>query len=133
MAHYFSERFQAAMETMYGEKINFWEAEHRHFPIDHADVGNQLARRWHLPETMCTVIGRHHATSKNSSADNLVHIVHAADALYHIHVEDHSPTEDWPIGPGARQLLKPQIKSARQWIPALQQEIREAYQLLMGD
>jgi putative nucleotidyltransferase with HDIG domain len=133
MAHYFSDRFRAVLETMYCEKINFWEAEHRHFPINHTDVGNQLARRWHLPEIMCNVIGGHHNTSTNSSVDNLIHIVHAADALYHAYLEDHSPTEDWPIGRGARQLLKPQIRSAGQWIPGLQQEIKEAYSLLMGD
>lgn len=133
MAHYFSDRFQAVLETMQGEQINFWDAEHRHFPMNHADVGVQLARRWHLPETMCNVIGGHHTTSKNGSVDNLVHIVHAADALFHIYLEDHSCTEDWPISSGARQLLKPQVRSAGQWIPALRQEIKEAYQLLMGN
>jgi putative nucleotidyltransferase with HDIG domain len=133
MAHYFECRYQAALETMYREKINYRDAENRHFPMNHADVGMQLARRWHLPETMCNVIGRHHATSKNSSVDALVHIVHASDALFHVYLEDHSPTEDWPIGSGARQLLKPQIKSAGLWIPALRQEIKEAYQLLLGE
>jgi putative nucleotidyltransferase with HDIG domain len=133
LAHYFGDRFQAAMATMYGEKISFWEAEHQHFPMNHADVGMQLASRWHLPETMQNVIGRHHNTSKNRTVDDLVHIVHTADALFHIHLEDHSPTEDWPIGIGARQLLRPQIGSAGQWVPALKQEIKEAYQLLMGE
>jgi putative nucleotidyltransferase with HDIG domain len=133
MAHYFSDRFQAVIETMHGEKINFWEAEHRHFPVNHADVGMQLAKRWHLPEIMCRVIGRHHAASKTSADDNLVLIVHAADALYHIYLEDHSPTEDWPVSSAARQILRTQIRSAKQWVPSLRQEIKEAYQLLMGD
>lgn len=132
MAHYFGDQFQAVMETMNREKINFWEAEHRHFPMNHADVGSQLAKRWHLPEAMCDVIGRHHSTSKSSTGDDLVHIVHTADALYHIYLEDHSPTEDWPVGSGARQLLRSQIKSAGQWIPPLRGEIKEAYHLLMG-
>lgn len=133
MAHYFSDRFQAVLETMQSEQINFWDAEHRHFPMNHADVGIQLARRWHLPEPMCNVIGRHHTTSKSGSIDNLVHIVHTADALFHIYLEDQSCTEDWPISSRARQLLKPQIRSAGQWIPPLRQEIKEAYQLLMGN
>lgn len=133
MAHYFSDRFQAVIETMHREQINFWEAEHRHFPMNHADVGIQLTRRWHLPDPMCNVVGRHHTTSKTSSVDNLVHIVHTADALFHIYLEDHSPTEDWPIGAEARHLLKAQIKGANQWIPVLREEIKEAYQLLMGD
>ena len=133
MAHYFGGRYQAALETMYREKINYWDAENRHFPMNHADVGMQLAKRWHLPETMCNVIGRHHETSKAGSVDDLVQIVHAADALFHVYLEDHPSTEDWPIGSGARQLLRPQIKSAGQWIPALNDEIKEAYKLLMGE
>jgi putative nucleotidyltransferase with HDIG domain len=133
MAYYFADRFQAVWETMYREQIGFWDAEHRHFPINHADVGAQLAKRWHLPEPMCHVIGRHHATSKSSSMDNLVAIVHAADALFHTYLEDHPPTEDWPIAPGARQYLRPLLRSADQWVPALRQEIKEAHQLLMGE
>ena len=133
MAHYFGDRLQAVMETMYGEKINFWEAEQRHFPMNHADVGMQLTKRWHLPETMCDVTGCHHNLSKTSAVNDLVHIVHVADALFHIHMDDHSPTEDWPISSEARRLLRPQIKSAGQWIPGLKQEIKDAFQLLMGE
>jgi putative nucleotidyltransferase with HDIG domain len=133
MAHYFGNRYQDVLETMYREKINYWDAEHRHFPMNHAEVGMQLAKRWHLPETMCNVVGRHHMTSKAGAVEDLVQIVHAADALFHVYLEDHSPTEDWPISSGARQLLRPQIKSAGQWLPALKQEIKEAYQLLMGE
>jgi putative nucleotidyltransferase with HDIG domain len=133
MAYYFADRFQAVWETMYREKLSFWDAERRHFPIHHADMGAQLAKRWHLPEPMCNVIGRHHDASKSSSMDNLVNIVHAADALYYTYLEDHSPTDNWPISSGARLLLRPLIKSADQWVPALRQEIKEAHQLLMGE
>jgi putative nucleotidyltransferase with HDIG domain len=133
MAHYFGDRFQAVWETMYREQLSFWDAEQRHFPMNHADVGAQLAKRWHLPEHMRKVIGQHHVTAKNKSIDNLVHIVHTADALFHVYLEDHSPMESWPISSGARQLLRSQIKSADQWIPDLKQEIKEAYQLLMGE
>jgi HD-like signal output (HDOD) protein len=120
------------LKTMHRDQVNFSEAEHQYFPVNHADLGTQLAKRWHLPEPMCNVIGRHHASSNNSAVDNLVLIVHAADALDHVYLEDHSPTEDWPIHSGARQLLKPQIRTASQWIPSLKKEIKEAYQLLMG-
>jgi putative nucleotidyltransferase with HDIG domain len=133
MAHYFSEQFQAVWETMHSEQLNFWEAEHRHFPLNHAEIGAELANRWHLPEPMRNVIGGHHTTANNGSIDNLVYIVHTADALFHVFLEDGSPTEDWPIGAGARQLLKPQIRSADKWITGLKKEIKEACQMLMED
>jgi putative nucleotidyltransferase with HDIG domain len=133
MAHYFGDRFQAVLETMHCEQLGFWDAEQRHFPMNHADVGAQLAKRWHLPEHMGNVIGQHHITAKNKSIDDLVHIVHTADALFHVYLEDPSLTGNWPISSGARQLLRSQIRSADQWIPDLRQEIKEAYQLLMGE
>jgi len=133
MAHYFSGQFQAVWETMHCEQLNFWEAEHRHFPLNHAEIGAELANRWHLPEPMRNVIGRHHTSANNESVDNLVYIVHTADALFHVFLEDDSPTEDWPISTGARQLLKPQIRSADKWITGLRKEIKEACQMLMED
>jgi putative nucleotidyltransferase with HDIG domain len=133
MAHYFTDRFQAVWETMHREQLNFWDAEHRHFPLNHAEIGGELAKRWHLPEPIREVIGRHHTTAKNVSLDNLVYIVHAADALFHIFLENNSPTDNWPISSGARQLLKQQIRSADQWIPGIKEEIKEACQILMEE
>jgi putative nucleotidyltransferase with HDIG domain len=133
MAHYFSDRFQTVWETMHSEQLNFWEAEHRHFPLNHAEIGAELAKRWHLPEPMCNVIGRHHTSARNGVVDNLVYIVHTADALFHVFLEDDSPTEDWPISTGARQLLKPQIRSADKWMTGLRKEIKEACQMLMEE
>lgn len=131
MAHYFSDQFQAMWETMRREQLNFREAEHRHFPLNHAEIGAQLAKQWHLPEPMPSVIRRHHTNAKNGSINNLVHIVHAADALSHVYLEDSSPTGDWPINTVARQLLRHQIKSAEQWVPGLKEDIKEACQILM--
>ncbi len=133
MAHYFSDRFQAVWETMHREKVNFRDAEHRHFPLNHAEIGAELARRWHLPELMRKIIGWHHSSAKNASVENLVHIVHAADALDHVFLETGSPTEDWPISAVARKLLRQQIRSADQWIPGLKNEIRQACQMLMEE
>lgn len=133
MAYYFSDRFQLVWEAMHQEGINFWDAEHRHFPLNHAEIGAELARRWHLPEIMRNTIGRHHSTAKNNCIENLVHIVHAADALYHVFLETDSPSEDWPISTAARQLLRQQIRSADQWVPGLKKEIKEACQLLMEE
>lgn len=134
MARYFSDRFQAVWETMLGQQLTFWEAEHRHFPLHHTDLGAQLARRWHLPDPMPVVIGGHHTCAPNGSADNLVYIIHAADALSHVYLENGLPAKDWPpISMGARRLLKHQITSADQWIPALKDDIKQACQILMEE
>ena len=133
MAHYFSDRFQEVWETMHREQLNFWEAEHRYFPLNHADIGAELARRWHLPEIMQNVIGFHHTPAKSDTGDHLVHIIHTADALFHVYMENDSPTEDWPIHSTARQLLRPLVKTAGKWMPDLVEDIKTASKMLMED
>jgi HD-like signal output (HDOD) protein len=130
MAHYFSDRFQATWDTMQHERITFWESEHRHFPLNHAMIGEHLAKKWHLPHQMGRVIGQHHTDSRSDSVDSLIYIVHAADALQHIYLENDSTTEDWPICMGARHLLRPLIKSVDQWIGGLKPGIQEACRIL---
>jgi HD-like signal output (HDOD) protein len=130
MASHFSDQFQTTWDTMQRERLTFHEAECRHFPIDHAVIGEKLAARWHLPTTMQNVIGQHHTVSKSETTDSLVYIIHTADALHHMLLEENSSTDDWPICPGARHQLRQQIKSADQWITGLIPGIDEACQIL---
>lgn len=133
MAHHFADLFQATWDTMLREGLTFWEAERRHFPVNHAVIGEHLSQRWHLPPLMQRVIGQHYTNSSSDAVDRLIYIVHAADALHHVFLEKNAPTADWPICMGARQLLRPQINTADQWISGLKKEIKEACQILMED
>ena len=133
MAWHFSDLFQATWDTMQRDGLTFWEAEHRHFPLDHAAIGQRLAARWHLPSVMQNVIGQHHTQSRSDTTDGLILIVHAADALHHERLEENATAADWPICLGARHLLRAQIKSADQWIDGLVPGIDEACQILMEE
>lgn len=133
MACHFRDLFQMTWETMRREGITFWEAEHRHFPVNHAMIGEYLSRRWHLPPLMQRVIGQHHTASSSDAVHRLIYIVHAADALHHVFLENSASTVGWPICKGARQLLRPLIRTADQWIMGLKEGIKEACRILIAD
>jgi putative nucleotidyltransferase with HDIG domain len=132
MAHYFTDRFEAVWKTMCQEKISFWEAEPKHFPIHHAAIGAQLADRWNLPPALREVVAHHHTGNKDSQDENIVLIVHTADALANQFMEDELPVQEWPIIMAAREMLGKQIDSAPQWMPELQEEISSACEVLIS-
>ncbi len=43
-------------------------AETRHLGFDHMQAGEMLLRRWHLPESVCQVVGSHHRPEAVSEA-----------------------------------------------------------------
>lgn len=60
---------------------SFSELEADYFGVDHATLGAQMARRWHLPETLVEVIACHHRPAEASEQSALLTAaVHVADA-----------------------------------------------------
>ncbi|MFM8568314.1 MAG: HDOD domain-containing protein [Candidatus Kapaibacterium sp.] len=55
------------------------EAEKRQFGMDHTEVGELLARRWRLPESLCTTIRHHEEGTVNGQFNRDVAIIHVAD------------------------------------------------------
>ena len=58
----------------------YLDAERQLVAIDHAFVGERLARRWHLSADIATAIGQHHDAGTQAS-EPLADIVHVADSL----------------------------------------------------
>jgi putative nucleotidyltransferase with HDIG domain len=60
---------------------NFSEAENEILGVDHTQVGENLARRWSFPESLCDVIRHHHRPEKATRHRELAHVVYLADLL----------------------------------------------------
>jgi putative nucleotidyltransferase with HDIG domain len=58
----------------------FSELEVELFGVDHATLGAELARRWHLPDTLVDAIAHHHLPSQAQKGAVLAAAVHLADA-----------------------------------------------------
>ena len=81
------------------------EIENERYPTNHARVGAQLARSWHLPESLCFAILHHHdllysnelMAQAGAAALNLVAIGLVAEQLYCLAVGD--TCQEWaPAG-----------------------------------
>ncbi|NOS99394.1 MAG: HDOD domain-containing protein, partial [Phycisphaerales bacterium] len=81
-----------------GEEIQ--RVERRRLGVDHAWVGERLARGWRLPEGVCLAIAGHHDAAMrgfdDDPVDELTTVVQLADALVHM-VRDRRPS------PGVRE------------------------------
>lgn len=59
---------------------SFLEMERQHFGIDHALLGAEIGRRWHLPDELITAIAHHHQPAEAPQHQKMVAAVHVADA-----------------------------------------------------
>jgi putative nucleotidyltransferase with HDIG domain len=66
---------------LFEEEENFSEAENEILGLDHAQVGNKLARKWLFPESLCDIIRNHHRPEKATRYLELAHVVYLADLL----------------------------------------------------
>jgi putative nucleotidyltransferase with HDIG domain len=133
MAQYFQERFIATYHDMQSQNTTFSKAEQSYFPVSHAAMGARIAKKWGLPPILCNVIKRHHQPKTGGEKENLVLIVHTADALVNTHMNGDTASMDWPICTAARQLLTQQIESVSEWCVDLESEINSACQILVKE
>ena len=66
---------------LFEEEENFSDTENEILGLDHAQVGNKLARKWLFPESLCDIIRNHHRPEKATRYLELAHVVYLADLL----------------------------------------------------
>jgi len=66
---------------LFEEDENLSDAENEILGLDHAQVGNKLARKWLFPESLCDTIRNHHRPEKATRYLELAHVVYLADLL----------------------------------------------------
>lgn len=62
-------------------EMTFLDAEREVFGFNHAEIGEKVAVKWNLPETLVDAIGHHHTPELSNINPLLVSIVHIADAI----------------------------------------------------
>jgi len=69
-----------------------WETERECFGIDHQEIGYIIAKKWRLPETVCSVIGNHHNTCNSENNNrNLLKITRLVDGFFYCQDTNGSP------------------------------------------
>ncbi len=80
---YFNEEFMGVIEAAKQEQSLLYESEERLLKIHHGEVGDLLAERWKLPNSIRNVIRYHHYPSQAADKDllALTHLIHLSDYI----------------------------------------------------
>ena len=78
---YVQARRDQLLEQVEHVGIPFLEAERRLLGVDHAQVGALVAKKWHFPDSLQSILGNHHHPCLATRCPVEASIVHVADAL----------------------------------------------------
>ena len=96
LAEYFPEHFKRICKTMLASSISFVDAEKIENPVNHAQIGAYLARKWLLPRPLADAIWHHH--SEFCSDHRAAAIINAANFLANTCCPDEGGRIELPVG-----------------------------------
>ena len=125
---YFQDIFSGIWSRVRQEGCSFHEAEKCEGPVNHAEIGAYMARRWQLPERLSDAIAFHHAVDEKAADLNLLLIVHAADIIAnHAAADDDGiPPPADRFDPRAWEMLGGCLSDMAEWYPRTREEIASA-------
>jgi putative nucleotidyltransferase with HDIG domain len=94
-----SAAYSEAMKLRREKDLDVIAAERECFGIDHAQVGGELAKLWHLPETVADGIAGHHASDEVTPETEIADAIHIAEVLAHALDLGHVPGDRDTEGP----------------------------------
>jgi putative nucleotidyltransferase with HDIG domain len=118
-----------------GDEIPVYEAERQVMGFDHAEVGGELARQWHLPPLLEECIAYHHDIQLAKRCPRETAIVHIANILALMAEVDTLNLEDVPpIDPLAWEITGLDMdETIESTIVEAREEIVEAKKLFLGN
>jgi len=125
---------EAIMLTVQGEaSLDLYQAEQQILGFDHAEVGADLARHWHLPEILVSCIAYHHDLHASTEHIQAVAHVHIANAIASLPYSDIPVVEDLSrVSPEAWALANIKPERLGEAVEEAQQHIGEAQEALFG-
>jgi HD-like signal output (HDOD) protein len=111
------------------DELPVFQAERQAMGFDHAAVGGELARHWHLPALLEECIAFHHDIASAQRHPREVAIVHIANSLALMaELGTQNPDDVTPIDPQAweatgltTECIAPAVAAARDEIAAIEQ------------
>ena len=65
LSQHFTEHFDLVRKSVKEEGLSFFEAEQKLLPVDHAQIGGHLAKKWQFPVSLIDALTYHHAIRKS--------------------------------------------------------------------
>jgi len=134
LIQYFKELFQKVCLSVKANNQSFYEAEKSELPIDHAQIGGHLAKKWQLPMGLVDAVRYHHAVRPSVNDPNLLMIIHVADIIVNTHgadSQDNLRLSD--IHPDALKVMGSQLDTVSDWYPEVSLEIESACKFFLKE
>ena len=127
LTQYLQDLFKKVLTSARENSLSFYEAENKEIPVNHAQIGWYLAKKWKLPQGLTDTIRYHHVVSKSANDLNMVMIVHTSDIIVNSMLSDVEKELDLStINPEAVEAMKPQLETVSEWFPEVSEEIKSA-------
>lgn len=83
MGVYFPQAFEQARELDAGSTIENLQAERTALGMDHAEIGGEVAKRWHFPPEIREAVELHHAEPRAGVEKTLTDVIYVANLFAH--------------------------------------------------
>ncbi len=132
LSQHFTEHFGLVWKSVKEEGLSFFEAEQKLLPVNHAQIGGHLAKKWQFPVSLIDTITYHHAIRKSVANLNQLIIVHTADNIMNICKVDSGITPVFSsIDPEAKRIMAGQLESVSEWFPEVATEIESGCEFFL--
>ncbi len=118
-----------------GDELPVYQAERQTMGFDHAQVGGELARQWHLPPLLQDCIACHHDIQQAQYCPRETAIVHIANILALMaEVDTFDPADVPPVDPLAWEITGLEAEDVvESTIREAQEEFVETEKLFLGN
>jgi len=124
----------AIMLTIQGDaSLDLYQAEREVLGFDHAEVGADLARHWHLPDILVSCIAYHHDLHASTEHIQAVAHIHIANSIASLPYSDIPVAEDLKrVSPQAWELAHIKPNRLSEAVQEAQQNIGDAQEALFS-
>jgi len=130
----FTELFGLVWKSVKEDGLSFYEAEQKLLPVNHAQIGGHLAKKWQFPGSLIDSITYHHAIRKGVSNLNQLLIVHTANNMVNSYQSDSDMRPDFSsIDPEAKRIMSGQLETISDWFPSIAAEIESACEFFLKE
>ena len=132
LSQHFQDLFQKIWIATQEKNLSFYDAEKKESPVDHAQIGGYMAKKWQLPIGLVETIHYHHTVRKDAADPNLLMIVHVADIIINRYKSGVKGKISFSaFAPDALKAMGTLLNNVHEWYPEVSNEIDSACEFFL--
>jgi len=127
LSQYFTGLFSEVWKSVKEDNLSFYEAEKNFLPVNHAQIGGYLTKKWQFPAALVDSITYHHKIRRAVSDFDQSIAVHTADNIVNAFTDDSKGEGGFlRLDPVAKKSMLYQVETVSEWFPDVATEIESA-------